>query len=90
LREVLSPKDPDDARGMAERRDLREELRLDGLARDEQLDRFDTGGARRAAEILSLRREETRLLTVLARAEELPDEPELLVLARRDQAARAE
>ena len=45
--------------------------------------------ARRLDEILALDREEPGLLPVLARREKLPDEPELLVLARLDQAAAA-
>ena len=72
---------------MTERGDLREQLGLDGLAGDQQLERLDASGERRVGEVLAFRREEAGLLTVLARAEELPDEPELLVLARRDQAA---
>jgi hypothetical protein len=55
-----------------ERRHLPEELWQDVLARDEELDGVDAHGSRR--------REEAGLLTVLARREELPDEPELLVL----------
>jgi hypothetical protein len=63
-----------------ERRHLPEELWQDVLARDEELDGVDAHGSRRLDEVLTLGREEAGLLTVLARREELPDEPELLVL----------
>ena len=72
---------------MPERRDLAEELRDDVLAGDEELDRLDPRRPGRLDEILALDREETRLVTVLARRKKLPDEPELLVLPRFDQAA---
>jgi hypothetical protein len=72
---------------VAERRHLPEELRHDVLACDEQLHGLDPLGESRLHEVLALDREEIGLLPVLARGEELPDEPELLVLARADQAA---
>src|ERR687895_1188355 len=72
---------------MPERRDLRQQLRLDVVAGDEELRGLDRGLLRRLHEILALDGEEPHLLAVLARGEELPDEPELLVLARLDQAA---
>jgi hypothetical protein len=72
---------------VTERRDLGEQLRLDGLPGDEQLDRLEPGGDRRVDEVLALDREEPQLGAVLARREKLPDEPELLVLTRFDQAA---
>jgi hypothetical protein len=74
---------------VTERRDLAEELRQDVLARDEELDRLDPGGRRGLDQIFALDGEEARLGAVLARREKLPDEPELLVLARLDQAAWA-
>ncbi len=74
---------------MTESRHLAEELRQDVLARDEQLDGIDARFACRLHEILALDREEPGLLPVPARSEKLPDEPELLVPARLDQAASA-
>jgi hypothetical protein len=71
------------------RRHVREQLRLDVLARDEQLDRLDAGGRRSLDEIFALGGEEPRLLPVLARREELADEAELRVLAGGDQVSSA-
>ena len=73
---------------MAECRHLAKELRQDVLARDEQLDRLDSRGRGGLDEILALDREQARSLAVLTRREKLPDEPELLVLARLDQVLR--
>jgi hypothetical protein len=70
---------------VTERRDLAEELRQDVLACDEELDRLDACGGRSLDQILALDGEQPRLGAVLARREKLPDEPELLVLARLDQ-----
>ncbi len=75
---------------MPERRHLGEELRHDVLAGDQELDRVDRCVARGLDQVLALDREEPALLAVLARSEELPDEPELLVLTRLDQAAAEE
>jgi hypothetical protein len=72
---------------VAERGDPAEELRQDVLARDQELDRLDARSARSFDEVLALDREQPGLGPVLARREKLPDEPELLVLARLDQAA---
>ncbi len=88
-RKVGSSVDADDTRRVPERGHLAEELRKHVLSGDEQLDRFDAGTGRRLHEVLALDGEETRLVAVLARREKLPDEPELLVLARLDQAASA-
>src|SRR5262249_54520923 len=88
-RQVSSPVDADHARRMTKRRHLAEEFRHHVVAGNEQLDRLDPGRLRRLDEVLALDREETRLGSVLAPREKLPDEPELLVLARLDQAASA-
>jgi hypothetical protein len=74
---------------VAERRDLREQLRLHVLPGNEQLHRLDALAGRGLDEVLGLDGEETALLAVLARGEQLPDEPELLILARRDQGVSA-
>ncbi len=71
---------------MTERGDCREELRLDVLTRDEQLDRLDAGGGGGVDQVLALDREQPGLLPVLARLEELADEPKLLVVRGGDQA----
>lgn len=78
--------DPDDARRVTERRDLPEQLWNDVLAGDEQLDRIDSRARRSLDEILALGGEQTGLDAVLTSSEKLPDEPELLVLTRLDQA----
>jgi hypothetical protein len=70
---------------MPERRDLGKQRGLDVLAGDQQLDRLDAGGQSRVDEILTLRDEQPELLAPAALAQ-LPDELELLVLARGDQA----
>jgi hypothetical protein len=70
---------------VTERRDLAEQRREDALARDEELDRLDACGGCSLDQILALDGEEPGLDAVLARREKLPDEPELLVLARLDQ-----
>jgi hypothetical protein len=72
-----------------QRRNLAQELGHDVLARDEKLDRLDAGRRRGLEQILALDREETRLVAVLPPSEKLPDEPELLVLTRFDQAQAA-
>ena len=87
MRKLVTAEHADDPRGMPERRDLTEELRLDVLARDEHELGLDPLCERGINEILALRSEETRLVAVLPPGEKLPDEPELLVLAGRDQAA---
>ena len=71
---------------MAQRRDLREQLRDDVLAGDEQVDRFDARTRRRLDEVLAFDGEQPGLDSMLAGSEKLPDEPELLVLTRFDQA----
>jgi hypothetical protein len=70
---------------VAERRDLAEQLREDVLARDQELGWLDSGVRRRLDQVLALDREQASLDAVLAPREKLPDEPELLVLARLDQ-----
>ena len=82
--------DADDARRVSERRDLGEQLRQDVLTGDEQLDGLDARPGGRLDEVLALDREEARLVAMLPRREKLPDEPELLVLTRFDQAASAD
>jgi hypothetical protein len=72
---------------MTEGRDLRQELRVDALPGDEELERVDALREGRVEEVLALGCEEARLVSVLARREKLADEPQLLVLARGDQAA---
>ncbi|CAN5712724.1 hypothetical protein BH20ACT14_BH20ACT14_06850 [soil metagenome] len=74
---------------MSERRHLAEKLRYDVLVSHQQLDRLDRSIVRRLDQIFALDREEPALLAVLPRSEKLPDEPELLVLTRLDQAADA-
>jgi hypothetical protein len=86
-RQVGSAEDADGARRMAERRDLREQLRLDVLAGNKELDGLDALRMRRLDEVLALDREETGLLAVLPSGEELADEPQLRVVLRGDQAA---
>ena len=66
--------DPDDARRMRQRRDGGEQLRLDRLARDEELDRLDPGRGGRLDQVLALDREEPELLALALLREELPDE----------------
>jgi hypothetical protein len=72
---------------VTERRDLGEEPWLDVLPCDEELDGLDPGNSRGVDEIVGLDGEEPGVSSVLSRGEELPDEPELLVVPRRDQAA---
>jgi hypothetical protein len=72
---------------MPKRRDLAEQLRLDVLARDQELDRLDPCAERGVDEIFSLRREESELVAPAA-VVQLADELELLVLAGGDQAIR--
>jgi hypothetical protein len=63
---------------------LGEKLRLDVLARDEQLDRLDPCRRRSGDEILTLRDEQPELVPPAA-VLQLADELELLVLAGGDQ-----
>jgi len=84
---VRAPVDGDHARRVSERRHLAKQLGQDVLPSDEQLDRLDARRSGCLDEILALDGEEPRLVAVLAPREKLPDEPELLVLAGRDQAA---
>jgi hypothetical protein len=69
---------------MAECRHLREQRRLDVLARDEQLDRLDARGRRGLDEVLALGDEQAELVAP-APLRQLPNELELLVLPRLDQ-----
>jgi len=69
---------------MPEGRDLGQEHRLDVLAGDEELHRFDPGIDRRLDEILTLRDEEPELVAPAA-VLQLADELELLVVERGDQ-----
>ena len=87
LREVRAPVDADRARGVRQRRHAGEELRLHGLARDEQVDGLDAGDPRRVHEVLALDGEEAGLVAVLALPEELPDELQRRVVTRGDHAA---
>jgi hypothetical protein len=61
-------------------RHLRQQRRLDVLARDEQLDRLDAGRRRGGGEILALRDEQLELVAP-APVVELADELEPLVVA---------
>jgi len=72
---------------MPEGGDVGEQVWLHILARDEELDRLDSRSRGRRNQILALDREEPRLLAVLARREELADEPQLRVMRRLDQSA---
>src|SRR5439155_4233565 len=81
--QIVPPVDADHARRMRERRDLRQERRLDVLACDEQLDRLDA--ARGHDEILALDREEAELLPP-APLVQLADELQPLVVLGGDQA----
>jgi hypothetical protein len=67
---------------MRKSRDLREQGRLDVLARDQQLDRLDAGG--RLDQVLPLDGEQPELVAP-APVVELADELEPLVVARGDQ-----
>jgi hypothetical protein len=67
---------------MCERRDLREQRRLDVLARDQQLDRLDAGC--RLDQVFPLDSEQPELVAP-APVVELTDELEPLVVARGDQ-----
>jgi hypothetical protein len=71
---------------MAERRHLGEQRRLDVVAGDEHVDRLEAGVARGVDEVLTLRREQPELVAPAALVQ-LPDELELLVVARADQLA---
>ena len=88
-RQVAPAEDADDPRRMAERRDVGQQRRLDVFARDEQLSGFDSDAARRSNEVFALGDEEAELVPPAA-VLELADELELLVVARGDQALRAE
>jgi len=72
---------------MSQRRHLPEQLRKDVLARDQELDRLHARTDRSLDEILTLGGEQPCLEPMLSGSEKLPDEPELLVLTRLDQAA---
>ncbi len=76
-RQVVAPVDADHARRMGRGRDLGEQLRLDVLARNEQLDRL---GGRRLDEILALADEQPELVAP-APLVQLADELQLLVVA---------
>ncbi|HWJ32931.1 MAG TPA: hypothetical protein VNR59_11370 [Gaiellaceae bacterium] len=69
---------------MSQRRDLREQRRLDVLAGDQQVDGLEARGARRLNEILPLGDEQPELVAPAALLQ-LADELELLVVARADQ-----
>ena len=68
------PEDADDAGRMSQRRDGGEQLRLDRLARNEELDRLDPGGGCGLDQVLTLDREEPELLALAFLRQELPDE----------------
>jgi hypothetical protein len=63
-----------------EARGVRQQLRRDRLARDEQIDGLDAGGGRSLDEILALRDEQPELVAP-APVAELADELEPLVVA---------
>jgi len=81
--QIVAPEDADHARRVGERRDPCEQLRLDGLARDKQVDRLDAFRPRRLDEILALADEEAEL-RALAAAFEAADELQPRVGRRRD------
>ena len=83
------PVDADRARRVRQRRELGEQLRLDGLAGDEQLDRLDPCRARRLDEILALDDEEPELVPLALLREQLPHELQRRVRARRDHASHS-
>ena len=74
VRQRRSPEDTDDAGRMSQRRDGGEQLGLDGLSRNEKLDRLDAGRRGGADQVLALDREEPELLALPLLREELPDE----------------
>jgi hypothetical protein len=63
---------------MRQRGHRREQLRRDRLARDQELDRFDSGRLRRLDEVFPLRNEEALLVTLPPRREPA-DEPQARV-----------
>jgi hypothetical protein len=65
-REIVPPVDPDCAGRVRERRELREHLGRDGLARDEQVDRLDPRSARGVDEVLALDDEQPFALALRA------------------------
>jgi hypothetical protein len=69
---------------MSERRHLGEQLRLDGVACNEQLDRLDPRRRGRVRDILTLDEKEAELVAPAAFVQ-LADEFELLVVAGADQ-----
>ena len=79
-----APVDADHARRVGERRELRDERRLDVLAGDEQLDGLDARGARGLDEVLALADEQPLLLALPPRLEQAPDQLQLRVVRRRD------
>jgi hypothetical protein len=64
---------------VAERRDLREQRRLDRLAGDEQLDRLDPGRSRSRDEVLALDGEEPLPLPLPARRQQPSRQPQARV-----------
>ena len=87
-REIVAPVDADHPRRVTERGDLREQLRLYRLPRDEQLDGLDSRGGRRLDQILALRDKEAELVPP-APLRQLPNELEPLVLTGSNQASSA-
>jgi hypothetical protein len=82
--QILSAVDADQPRRVGQRRDFRQQRRLDVLARNEQLDRLDPRSCRRGNEILALRDEEPELVPPAA-VVQLANELELLVFPGGDQ-----
>jgi hypothetical protein len=85
--QVRAAVERDDARRVGERRDPGQQLRLDGLAGDEELDRLDSRVRGRRDEILALDGEEPELLALALLREELAGELQRRVRRRRDQGA---
>jgi hypothetical protein len=87
LRKIGPLVDPEHARRMTERRELRDEGSFHVLARDEQLDRLDSGFASGVDEILALADEKPLLLPLPPRLQKAPDELQLRVVRGRDHSA---
>ena len=88
-RQRVAPVDPDHARRVGQRRDASQQLRLDVLARDEQLDGLDPRLLCRAHEILALADEETLLLALPPGLEQATHEAELRVRRRGDHSCQS-
>jgi hypothetical protein len=84
VRQRLAPVEADHPRRVRERRDAREQLRLDVLARTKELDRFDARVVGRLHEVLALDNEQPLLLALPPRVEQAPHQPQRRVGRRSD------